>query len=112
MKSKCLNKKQFIAVMDALMKQYDKDERIEQFFAKEMNDGFITLYELHSDVVNCLKQILCDSFSGEVAMFDIDYFIHELDFGRKYKKGMASDGNGNEIDMSSAEKMWDHLTEL
>ena len=45
-------------------------------------------------------------------MFDTDmisYFIYELDYGEKYKEGCVLDENMNEIDLSTAEKMYDYL---
>ena len=45
-------------------------------------------------------------------MFDTDmisYFIYELDYGEKYKAGYVLDENMNEIDLSTAEKLYDYL---
>ena len=45
-------------------------------------------------------------------MFDTDmisYFIYELDYGKKYKAGCVLDANMNEIDLSTAEKLYDYL---
>lgn len=47
-------------------------------------------------------------------MFDTDmisYFIYELDYGKKYKAGCVLDENMNEIDLSTAEKMYDYLVQ-
>lgn len=43
------------------------------------------------------------------AVENIDYFIYELDYGRKYEPGMITDENGHDIDFSSAEKLYDYL---
>ena len=40
---------------------------------------------------------------------DISYFCIELDYGKKYYPGCVTDENGNDIDLSSAEKLWDLL---
>ena len=45
-------------------------------------------------------------------MFDTDmisYFIYELDYGEKYKAGCVLDANMTEIDLSTAEKLYDYL---
>ena len=39
----------------------------------------------------------------------ISYWIYELDYGKKYKKGCVLDENMNEIDLSTAEKLYDYL---
>ena len=47
-------------------------------------------------------------------MFDTDmisYWIYELDYGRNYKDGYVQDGEGNIIDLSTLEKLYDYLIE-
>lgn len=47
-------------------------------------------------------------------MFDTDmisYWIYELDYGRKYKDGYVLDGEGNIVDLSTLEKLYDYLIE-
>ena len=57
-----------------------------------------------STVVFLLRKLLKD------AVENIDYYIYELDYGRKYEPGMITDENGHDIDLSSAEKLYDYLT--
>ena len=40
---------------------------------------------------------------------DIDYFIYELDYGRKYEPGMIKDEHDQDIDFSTAGKLYDYL---
>ena len=45
-------------------------------------------------------------------MFDTDMiscWIYELDYGREYKDGYVRDVEGNNIDISTAEKLYDYL---
>lgn len=45
-------------------------------------------------------------------MFDTDmisYWVYELDYGRNYKDGYVQDGEGNIIDLSTLEKLYDYL---
>ncbi len=56
-----------------------------------------------STVVLLLKKLMHDLAD------DIDYFIYELDYGRKYEPGMINDEKGNDIDFSSAGKLYDYL---
>ena len=45
-------------------------------------------------------------------MFDTDmisYWIYELDYGRNYKDGYVQDGEGNIVDLSTLEKLYDYL---
>ena len=57
-----------------------------------------------STVVFLLRKLLND------AVENIDYYIYELDYGRKYEPGIITDENGRDIDFSSAEKLYDYLT--
>ena len=54
-------------------------------------------------VVDLLAEIMDDQ------MGDIEYFCYELDFGEKYEPGTVTDEHGNEIDLSTAEKLYDFL---
>ena len=112
MKSKCLNKKQFIDVLNALRDQNDKDNRIDAFFRKELPNADFCANEIHSGLWYVLIRLLTDSFpQNAYSINDIDYFVYEIDFGRKYKEGDVKDANGKIIDFSTAEKLWDYLTE-
>ena len=57
-----------------------------------------------STVVFLLRKLLKD------AVENIDYFIYELDYGRKYEPGMITDKNGADNDFSTAEKLYDYMT--
>lgn len=54
-------------------------------------------------VVELLAEIMDDK------MGDIEFFCYELDFGRKYEPGMITDEEGNGIDLSSPERLYDTL---
>lgn len=58
---------------------------------------------LESTVVMLLEEIMKDISE------DISYFCWELDFGHKWKPGMVTDKNGDDIDFSTAEKLYDYL---
>ncbi len=58
---------------------------------------------LDVDVVDLLQEIMQDKAE------DIGYFCYELDFGKEYKPGCITE-DGNEIDFSTAEKLYDYLT--
>ena len=41
----------------------------------------------------------------------ISWWLYELDYGRKYENGCIADANGNIIDLSTSEKLYDYLIE-
>lgn len=49
----------------------------------------------------CLKEYDADDM--------ISYFCFELDFGRKWKSGMVVDENGEDIELSSSEHLYDYI---
>ena len=54
-------------------------------------------------VVKLMERLMRDNAGN------ISYFIYELDYGKKYKDGYVQDGKGNNIDISTAEKLYDYL---
>ena len=55
-------------------------------------------------VIELLEEIMGD------AHHDIEFFCTELEFGKKYNPGDVVDEDGTELDFSSAEKLWEYLT--
>lgn len=55
--------------------------------------------------------LLKDSVLGEYEDIgdDFSYFVFELDFGSKWKEGMITDKDGNDIKMQTAEDLYDIL---
>lgn len=49
----------------------------------------------------CLKEYDSDDI--------ISYFCFELEFGRKWKPGMVIDENGNDVELSSSEHLYDYI---
>lgn len=66
-------------------------------------DGAGLLISHERTVVFLLRKLLNDVFEN------INYFIYELDYGRKYESGMIKDEKNQDIDFSTAEKLYDYL---
>lgn len=103
-----ISKDKFVEIIDRLRDYNDLQNKINDLFEESidnkemdfMNAGSICIG--HENVVVYLLE----------RMFDTDmisYFIYELDYGEKYKKGCVLDENMIEIDLSSAEKLYDYL---
>lgn len=103
-----ISKEKFVEIINRL-KSYDElQDKINDLFKdnidnKEedfMNAGSICIG--HESVVVYLLE----------RMFDTDmisYFIYELEYGEKYEKGCILNANMSEIDLSTAEKLYDYL---
>lgn len=76
---------------------------------EKLDDSFLDFFEgnslfvAHSDIV---VQLLENMFNNNDM---ISYWIYELDYGRKYEGGTISDCDGNNIDVSTVEKLYDYL---
>lgn len=103
-----ISKKEFVEIIERLKNYNDLQDKIDDLFKNNidnkemdfMNAGSICIG--HESVVVYLLE----------RMFDTDmisYFIYELDYGKKYKAGCVLDENMNEIDLSTAEKLYDYL---
>lgn len=103
-----ISKEKFVEIINRLRSYNNLQDKINDLFRsnidnKEMdfvNAGSICIG--HESVVVYLLE----------KMFDTDmisYFIYELEYGKKYKAGCVLDENMNEIDLSTAEKLYDYL---
>lgn len=103
-----ISKKEFVEIIERLKNYNDLQDKIDDLFKSNidnkemdfMNAGSICIGH-ESVVVELLEN-----------MFDTDMiscFIYELNYGKKYKAGCVLDENMNEIDLSTAEKMYDYL---
>ena len=56
-----------------------------------------------STVVFLLKKMMHDKYDN------IEYFLYELDYGRKYESGMITDEQGKDIDIHTPELLYDYI---
>ena len=98
-----LKKERFCKTMDQIQEVYDYGDRLNEFFKKNHVDGY--LYE-----PSCIEQAL--SLLSFIFQDDdqwIDYWAYELDFGRRYKYGMITDANGENIPLGTVEELYELL---
>ena len=100
----------FVEILDTLRESNDLVGEVNKLFRKSrenIKNDFLngaSLQISHEGIVlDLLKLLMHDE------MNDIDYFVYELDYGRKYKPGMVNENDGTEIDLSSSEKLYKYL---
>jgi len=108
-----MERKLFIESIKALENQYKNDIEVSKNLAKAFPNAFdANLLPDNHFVNNAIMKVLQvennDTELCEHGQSWIEYFCFELDFGRKYKKGMIKDNSKN-IDFSDAGKLWDYL---
>lgn len=108
MTPKLFTKKLFIDTINALDKQYSIDEKAASAIGEIFPGGFIGGYN-NSAITSRLMEILQTEFPPDASGHcDIEYFMFDLDFGRKWKKGMVTD-HGRDIRLSTPARLWNYL---
>ena len=103
-------KKMFIETINDIQKQYEHDSKCGDAFSVILPEDFITSYDNHY-IFNSLLEIIKIAFNDNHEDSWIDYYIYELDFGKKFKMGMVTDKNNNDCDLSNAETLYKFLKE-
>lgn len=99
-----LTKKKFCEYINFIKERQDSELRVCKALNDEFIDANIFFYSKYeSKLVELLKIIMQDKGDW------IDYFIYELDFGKKWKVGTVTEKDGTSIDISDAEKLYDFL---
>lgn len=110
-----LSREEFVKIIERLQAANDIQNKVDEIFRESkdnIENDFMNAASLQisheSIVIALLKKIMGD----DEYYSDIEYFIYELDYGRKYIDGMISDNDGNHIDFSTSEKLYDYLIKI
>ncbi len=101
-----MKKELFIETINSIKKQFEHDDKCHEAFSILLNNDYVSGYDNHH-LTDAILRILKDDFKDTDNW--IEYFIYELEFGDKYKAGCCSYKNGDNIDISNAEKLYDFL---
>lgn len=99
-----LTKKEFCKYIDKLKTAWDTDLKISDLGRKARSD-FLGSDMCYLGTEYC--ELLSKAMNSDSE--DIEYFCFSLDFGRDWKPGMVIDEYGTDIELSSAEKLFDFL---
>ena len=96
----------FVNSIHAIKKQFKHDEKCREALSILFDDGvgFYNYFPVLSALENILKEEMSDNHKDSW----IDYFIYELDFGKKWTKGSITD-KGVSIKMRDAGELYDYL---
>ncbi len=101
-------KKMFIEAIGEIKKQHDHDRKCSDAFKVILPHDYTSGYDNHK-LTNQLVKILAIAFNDNNSESWIEYYLWELDFGKKYKDGCARNADGSNIDLSTAGKLYDFL---
>ncbi len=103
-----ISREKFIEILERLENYNKLQDKINGLFKEQidnrendfMNAGSICIG--HESVVIFLLENMFDTDM-------ISYWIYELDYGKRYKSGCVIDENLKNIDISTAEKLYNYL---
>lgn len=83
----------------------DKARQLREYIDRDFTDFF----DSNSFIVTHTESVvqLLENMFNDNDM--ISYWIYELNYGRDYKDGYVQDCDGNNIDVSTVEKLYDYL---
>lgn len=104
-----ITKQEFIEIIDKLKEVNDFVNETNDK-ARKLNDAIISDFfnaaSLSISHENLVVRLLENMFNDKDILA---WWIYDLDYGRKYKDGCITEHNGDIIDISTAEKLYDYL---
>lgn len=107
-----ISKELFVETIEKIKQQYNHDLQCAEKLKDVFPNAFIAnlMYENHY-IMNQLVKLLQVAFNDETEYSMIEYFLWELDFGKKNNELSAYRADKSKIDLSNAGKLYDYLTE-
>ena len=109
--TRILSEQEFVDIIDRLRESSDLQSQVDKLFRnsrENIENDFCNAAALQisheSTVVFLLKRMMRDQYEY------IDYFIYELDYGRKYEAGMITDENDQDIDIHTPNLLYDFIS--
>jgi hypothetical protein len=103
-----ISKELFIETINKIKEQIDHDDKCWEAFKIILPNDFVTGYD-NNIVIGQLIKILKVATKDDHKDSWIEYFIYELHFGKKYAEGCATYKNGENIDLSTPEDLYEFL---
>jgi len=102
-----LTKEIFIKTMELIETQYKHDQKCHDAFKIILPNDYVSGYN-NDDIYKAVLDLLKIAFNDDNKDSWIDYYIYELDFGKKYKDGSVTDNNGS-IPLANHQDLWNLL---
>lgn len=101
-----MKKELFVKILNQLRDNHDKTESFCDLLDELAPDSHCcaTIYEKND---NLLFDILEEEYGEEIVENYIAYFAYEIDFGEGYEPGSILDDDGNDIALSTVERLYD-----
>ena len=116
-----ITRENFIRIMKALQESAERADKLEDAINPIIADrttvnGPICFAEMFCDwkMESDILEILSDELNDEKDQYGqtwIDYFVYELDWGKKWSPGYVTDAAGADIPMGTPGDLYDYLTD-
>jgi len=103
-----MTEKLFCEIMDSIEKQARHDRKCSDAFEIILPESNMCYYD-NEFLNNQLIKIIQIAMRDEGKESWIGYYIYELDFGKKYRKGCATNKDGSEIKLGNAKELYEYL---
>lgn len=103
-----ISKDRFVEITNRLKDYNDLQNKIDDLFEESIDNkemDFVNAGSICIGHESVVVYLLENMFDTDI----ISYWIYELDYGEKYTKGCIVDEELNEVDLSTAEKLYDYL---
>lgn len=103
-----ISKEKFVEIINRLKNYKELQDKIDELFKDNIDNKEMDFMNARSICIgheSVVVELLENMFNTDM----ISYWIYELDYGREYKDGYVQDGEGNNIDISTVEKLYDYL---
>ena len=107
-----LSKEEFVSIINKLR---DVDDFVNETNnkARKLNDAIISDFFNASSLSISHEKIVVDLLENIFNDEDIlEWWLYELDYGRKFKIGYLKDKNGIDVDVLDSGKLYDYLISL
>lgn len=101
-----ISKERFVEVLKFIKERSESMELINSLMTKEFEDCiFQPYFKYETEMI----RLLADAMEAPCALESIEYFVYELDFGKKWTRCCVTTLDGKEIPYGTAEDVYDDI---
>lgn len=110
-----ISREEYCEAVHGLEKETRRIDRFNEGMRNVFSDGdwdppMLTEIDSFSALILLLSRLTEDRRESSVDESWLEYFIFELDYGKKWSKGSVVDENGEDIPFSTPEEVYDFLS--
>lgn len=107
-----ISKETFVSMIEKIKDLQEREEQL-RIAMNALSPSFYVAYYPLSEAIEAIVDLLSSYFYADPqtrdVTNDISYYIYDLEFGKNWTPDCYTDAEGNPIDISTAEKLYDYL---